>query len=148
MRIAHLPVMASAALLVFVAGASALTAQPRASATAPLLPLSEADLTSTSEMGCECSFNRGRDALARVIGNELTIRTGSGLQACRISDAEFAAFSAGRADRACGGVQLNLRRTGRVSSHPESDSAEWPASLGVSRGRARRTLAGRWGCAC
>jgi len=148
MRIAHLPVMAAAALMTFGAGLSALTAQPRAPATAPLVSLSERDLSATRESGCECSFNIGRRTLARVIGNELTIRTGAGRQVCRISDAQFSALSDGRGNAICGGVRLSLRRTGPVRAMPESDSADWRAALTVAQGRMRRTLAGRWGCAC
>lgn len=149
MRRADLTAMAAAALVTFVVGASAITAQPRrAASTAPLFPLSERDLGATRESGCECSFNVGRRTLARVIGNELTVRTGGGRQVCRISDAQFSALSNGRADTACGGLRLSLRRTGRVSAHPESDSSDGPAALTIGQGRSRRTLAGRWGCAC
>ncbi|MGQ0660187.1 hypothetical protein [Sphingosinicella sp.] len=149
MRKAHLSVMALAALVTFVAGSSMIAAQPRApAATAPLLPLSERDLSATGESGCECSFNSGRGTLMRVIGNELTLSTRAGRQVCRISDNEFSALSNGRANVACAGLRLSLRRTGRISSHPESDSADWPASLTVGQGRLSRTLAGRFGCAC
>lgn len=148
MRYAQLSIAAVAAIVTFGIG-STLTAQPRrAPSTAPLLPLSERDLTATRESGCECSFNVGRRALMQVIGNELTIRTGGGRRACRISDDQFSALSNGRADAACGGVRLSLRRTGRVRAMPESDSAEWPASLTVGQGQTRRTIAGRYGCAC
>jgi hypothetical protein len=155
MRIAHLSVMAAAALISFVAGSSAIiSAQPRRAppaapaGTAPLLPLSERDLTGTRESGCTCTFDVGRRTLVQVVGNELMLRTRAGRQVCRISDAQFSALSNGRADAACGGLRLSLRRTGRVSSHPEADSADWPASLTVGRGPTRRTLAGRFGCAC
>ena len=150
MRIAHLSVMAAAALIAFVAGSSAVTsAQPRrAPSTAPLFPLGERDLTSTRESGCTCTFDAGRRTLVQVIGNELMLRTRAGRQVCRISDAQFSALSNGRADTACGGLRMSLRRTGRVSAHPEADSADWPASLAVGRGPTRRTLAGRFGCAC
>ena len=150
MRIDHLAVTALAASVTFVVGSATITAQPRraAPATAPLFALTERDLTATRESGCECSFNAGRSTLMRVIGNELTVRTRAGRQVCRISDAQFSALSNGRAETACGGLRLSLRRTGRVASHPESDSAEWPASLTVGQGRTRRTLNGRYGCAC
>ena len=149
MRLTHLSVMAATALLTFVAGSSAITAQPRgAPATAPLHPLSERDLSATRESGCECSFNVGRRTLMQVIGNELNVRTAGGRRACRIRDAQFSALSNGRADAACAGLNLSLRRTGRVNAHPESDSADWTATLTVGQGRARRTIAGRYGCAC
>lgn len=150
MRIAHLSVMAAAALISFMAGSSAImSAQPRrAPPAAPLFALSERDLTSTRESGCTCTFDAGRRILVQVIGYELMLRTRAGRQVCRISDAQFSALSNGRADTACGGLGLSLRRTGHVSSHPESDSATWPASLSVGHGPTRRTLAGRFGCAC
>ena len=150
MRMAHLSVMAVAALATFGIGASAITAQPgRAPATAPLFALSERDLNATSESGCECTFRAGRrNDLLRIIGDELTIRTRAGRQVCRISGEQFSALSNGSGTAACGGLRMSLRRTGRVSSYPESDSADWPASLTVGQGRMRRTLAGRYGCAC
>jgi hypothetical protein len=148
MRIAHLGVMAAAALVTVVAGSSAITAQPRTASTAPLFPLSERDLTATRQSGCECSFRVGRRTLVQMIGDELTLRAGGGRQVCRISDAQFSALSNGRADTACAGLRLSLRRTGRVSAHPESDSSDGPAALTIGQGRTRRTLAGRWGCAC
>ena len=45
-----------------------------------------------------------------VIGNSLTVRTRAGRQVCRISDDQFSALSNGRADSACAGVRLSLRR--------------------------------------
>jgi hypothetical protein len=148
MRKAHLSVAAVAALVTFVAG-SAITAQPRrAPSTAPLFPLSERDLTATRESGCECGFRVGRNTLVQMIGDELTIRTRAGRQVCPISDNQFSALSNGRGSAACAGLRLSLRPTGRVTTHMESDSAEGPAALTVSQGRVRRTLVGRWGCAC
>ena len=149
MRKAHLSVVALAALITFGI-CSTLTAQPRRAPppTGPLYNLNERDLTASRESGCECSFSVGRSTLMQVIGNSLTVRTRGGRQICRISDAQFSALSNGRADAACGGLRLSLRRTGRVNAHPESDSAEWAASLTVGQGRARRTIAGRYGCAC
>ncbi len=148
MRIAHLTVMASAALVAGFVTSSAITAQPRAVATAPLLPLSERDLTATRESGCECGFRVGRNTLVQMIGDELTIRTRAGRQVCPITDNQFSALSNGRGASACAGLRLSLRPTGRVTTHMESDSAEGPAALTVNQGRVRRTLAGRWGCAC
>ena len=149
MRNAHLSIMALAALGTFVAGTSAITAQPRsARAAAPLLALSDRDLSSTRESGCECTFRNGRATLARIIGNELTVRTRAGRQVCRLTETQFATLAEARGSVSCGGMRLGLRRTGRVTSHPESDSSDGPASLSLSQGRARRTLAGRWGCAC
>jgi len=149
MRRAHLTVMASAALVTLMAGSS-ITAQPRrAPSTAPLYPLSERDLSATRELGCECSFRIGRrTTLFRIIGDELTIRTRAGRQVCRISDEQFSAISDGDGAGACAGIRMSVRRTGPLVVSPETESAEGPASLRLSQGRMRRTLAGRWGCAC
>jgi len=149
MRMAHLSILALVAATIFVAGTSAIFAQPgRAPATAPLFPLSERDLGATRQSGCECTFRAGRRTLFQMIGDEVTVRTRTGRQVCAISDDQFSALSNGRGIAACGGLRMSLRRTGRVSSHPEGDSADWPASLTVGQGRVRRTLAGRFGCAC
>ena len=152
MRKVHLTVMA-AALVTFVAG-SAITAQPRRTpATAPAgmappLPLSQRDLGDSREEGCSCSFFIGRATLVRGINNEVTIRTRGGRQVCRTTDEQFSVMSDGDGEAVCAGVRLSLRRTGPVRASPETDSAEWRAALTVSQGRMRRTLAGRWGCAC
>ena len=147
MRKAHLTVMASAALATF-AGASAIIAQPLSAGRIPLLPLSEQDLSSTSESGCECIFRIGRADLVRVIGNELTLRTRAGRQVCRMTDAQFSALTNGRGTARCAGMRLSLRPTGPVTAHPESDSADGPAALSLSAGRPQRWHSGRWGCAC
>ena len=149
MRMTHLSIMAAAALGTFGLGASAITAQPnRAPATAPLYQLSERDLSATRESGCECTFRVGRRTLFQMIGDEVTIRTRAGRQTCPISADQFSALSNDRGNAACGGLRMSFRRTGRVSSHPASDSADWPSALTIGQGRARRTLAGRFGCAC
>ena len=62
--------------------------------------------------------------------------------------AQFGSFADAKGRLGCGGLSLALKRTGRVRQHPEADSSEGPASLTVSQGRARRVLAGNWGCAC
>jgi hypothetical protein len=149
MRIAYLRVMAAAALATVVGGASAIVAQPRAAAaTAPLFPLSERDLGATRQSGCECTFRVGRRTLFQMIGNELTVRSRAGRQVCRIRDEQFSALSDGSGTAACAGIRMSVRRTGPLRVSPETDSADGPASLSLSQGRMRRTLAGRWGCAC
>ena len=149
MRMAHLTVTAAAALVTAAAGFSAIgSAQPRGAMAGPLLPLSQRDISATREMGCECHFRIGRITLVQMIGDELTVRTRVGRQVCAITDNQFSALSNGRGSAACAGLRLSLRPAGRVTTHMESDSAEGPAALTVGQGRARRTLAGRWGCAC
>lgn len=147
MRKAHLTVTALAAIATF-AGGSMLAAQPRrAPATAPLYALSDRDLQ-TNESGCECSFRVGRINLVWAIGNVLVVRTSGGRQVCRTTNEEFSAISDGNAAVRCAGLRMTVRRTGRVILDGPSDSADGPASLTITQGRTRRTLRGRWGCAC
>ena len=150
MRIVPLAIATATAASVFVAGTSAIVAQPRrAPATAPLYPLSQRDLAATRESGCECTFRTRRDiSLFRIIGDELTIRTRAGRQVCRISDEQFSAISDGQGSGSCAGIRMSVRRTGRLVVDGPSDSADGPASLTLRQGRAQRTLVGRWGCAC
>ncbi|MGE3691552.1 MAG: hypothetical protein AB7F98_09240 [Novosphingobium sp.] len=126
--------------------APTLSAGPVRSAS-PLLPLSERDLSATKQMGCECSFNRGRATLVQMIGNEFTVRTRAGRQVCRISDRQFSSFSVGT-PVTCAAMNFTLRHTGRTVSHIESDSAVTPSALTIRRGRTRTVLNGSWGCAC
>lgn len=149
MRMRFLAIISAAALATFAAGA-AITAQPRrAGATAPLYPLSDADLGATEKSGCECMFRTNpRTILFRIIEDELTIRTRAGRQACLIGDEQFSALSDGRGAGSCAGIAMSVRRTGPVRLIPEADSAEAPASLSLIEGRTRRTLSGRWQCAC
>jgi hypothetical protein len=147
MRRIHLTAMAGAALVAVAAG-SALTAQPRrAPATAPLHPLSERDLGDSREEGCSCRFLVGRTTLLRGINDEVTIRTRGGRQICRTTEEQFSVMG-GEGEAVCAGVRLGLRPTGPVRARPGTDSAEWRAALTLSQGRMRRTLAGRWECAC
>lgn len=149
MRNAHLSILALAALTTGLAGFAAIgAAQPRAAAAGPLLPVSQRDLSATRERGCECGFRIGRNSFVQMIGDELTVRTRAGRRVCPIAPNQFSALSNGRGSVACAGLRLSLRPTGRVIAHPESDSAEGPAALTIVQGRIRRTLAGRWGCAC
>ena len=148
MRRIHLTVMAAAALVAVAAGSSITARPPRAPSAAPLLPLSDRDLGATRQSGCECTFRIGRRTFVQMIGDELTVRSRAGRQVCRIRDDQFSALSDGRGTAACAGIRMSVRRTGPVRASPESDSADGPASLSLSQGRTRRTLAGRWGCAC
>jgi hypothetical protein len=154
MRIVHLAVAALAMLVAGIAGpsttisAQSRSGQSRAAATAPLLPLSERDLTSTRQMGCTCTFDAGNRTLVQVIGNELMLRTRAGQQVCRITEAQFQTLSAARGSASCGGLRVSLRRTGRTTVHPASDSVSGRAALTARQGRTSRTLNGIWGCAC
>jgi hypothetical protein len=144
---AHLAVVAVAALATVATG-TALTAQPRrAPPTAPLYALSDADLQ-LNEHGCGCSFRVGRRELVSAINDVLVIRTRAGRQICRTANEEFSAISDGNATVRCAGIRMNVRRTGPLVVDGPSDSADGPARLTVTQGRMRRTLVGRWGCAC
>jgi hypothetical protein len=159
MRIVHGILTASLALLLGASGTAATLSiaaanagsaalQRRAAPTAPLVPLSERDLTSTRQMGCTCSFQSADRELMQAIGNELMVRTSAGRQVCRLTDARFQQISGATGTYVCGGVRMTLRKTGRSQSHPESDSFTTSASLTMAKGRTSRTLNGIWGCAC
>jgi hypothetical protein len=157
MRIVHGIVTASLALLVGVSGTAAAlsleaenssAAQRRAGPAALLLPLSEADLTSTKETGCTCTMEVRNRSLVQAIGNELMVRTRAGRQVCRLTDARFQQISGATGTYRCGGLSMTLRKTGRSQSHQESDSFTVPAALTVAQGPARQTVNGIWGCAC
>ena len=154
MRIIYVAIAASVSLGLGVAGTAAMTpAQVEPSkqarkATAPLLPLSERDLTSTKQMGCTCTFDSGNRTLVQAIGNELMVRTRAGRQVCRLTDARFSDFSGGAGTYRCGGVAMTLRETGRREGHQESDSSSGPSRLTLVQGRTRQTVNGTFGCAC
>ena len=146
MRVAHLSVMAASALITFVAGTSAITAQPRGAA-APLRALSERDLRAAQGSGCQLSFDTGRRTLVYVIDHEFMIRTAAGRTVCRITDRQFARLSGG-GSQVCGGYRITIRETGPSVGHQESDSASAPAMLTVA-GRGRPwAVRGTWGTAC
>ena len=91
MRSAHLSVVVSAALVAAVTSAIG-SAQPRAApaATAPLLAAQRARPQQHPRDGVRVQLQHlAARTLARVIGNELTLRTRAGRQVCRISDAQF-----------------------------------------------------------
>ncbi len=152
MRMIQIVVPASLTLIVGAAAAAAALApqpaKPAAAAIARLQPLSEADLMSTRQMGCACTFDAKQGSLVYVIGNEMMVRTQSGRKVCRISQAQFERISGGTGTYTCGGVGMSLRLTGKTSSHIESDSSSTPASLTLGAGAARRSVGGSWGCAC
>jgi hypothetical protein len=155
MRIAHLSVVAGAALVTFVAGSSAITsAQPRRAApwTAPLLPLSERDIAATPEpmeaSGCEARFSIGRRTLTYARGEQFMIRTASGRHLCRIPDVQIGMGTNDRASVTCAGMQISFRRTGRVRSPMGSDSGDWPATMTIRQGRTQRVFAGTMDAGC
>ena len=147
MRIAHLAIIAASAAAVFVAGTSAIVAQPGGTSGAPLRALSERDMRAAHGSGCQLSFDAGRSTLIYVIEHEFMIRTAAGRTVCRINDRQFSALSGG-SSLSCGGYRITVRETGRSVGHMESDSAVAPATLTVT-GRGRPwTVRGHWGSAC
>ena len=153
MRLIKIVMPASLALVVGAAAAAAALAPSAAKPAAPaalvrLQPLSEDDQMSTREMGCSCSFEAKQGLLVQAIGKELMVRTQAGRKVCPISDAQFQRFSDGSGASSCGGVRMSLRRTGKTTSHVESDSSTTPASLTLGAGATRRSVSGTWGCAC
>jgi hypothetical protein len=146
-------VPASLALIVGAAAAGAALAPPAAkpapaAATVRLLPLSDKDMMSTRQMGCTCTFDTKSGTLIQAIGNELMVRTQAGLKVCKISDAQFQKLADASGVHSCGGVRMSLKRTGKVDTSIESDSASSPASLTLGEGAFRRSVSGTWGCAC
>jgi hypothetical protein len=136
-----------AAATVFVAGTSAIIAQPSAASRAPLRALGERDMRAAHGSGCQLTFDAARSTLVYVIEHEFMIRTAAGRTVCRISDRQFSALSGG-GSLSCGGYRITVRETGRSVGHMESDSASAPAMLTVA-GRGRPwTVRGHWGSAC
>jgi hypothetical protein len=160
MRIVHVMIAASAVTVVGGASASAMispqagpvgaapTKQARRAATPLLRPLTERDQTSARGTGCQLSFTtRNNATLVYAIENELIVRTRAGRSVCRISDNQFGALSSG-GTRSCGGVRINIRRTGRSVGNQASDSSSAPATLTATEGRRTWTTRGYWGSAC
>ena len=125
-----------------------IAARPAATPALPLRPLTEEDLTSTTQMGCTCTFDGGNGTYLQAIGNELMVRTAAGRQVCPITDAQFQSLGKPDGDLACSGVRLSVRERGPKALHPESDSADGPATLSAVQGGASGTLEGSFGCAC
>ena len=142
-------------LKVFLAAAAFLAAAilPAPAQSAPrvpsaLLPLSDKDIASTRESGCQFSFSQGRNTYIFMIGADFLMRTERGLSLCKITDAQFQSLGEGRGAMACGGRKVVIRRTGKIESNPEADSASGPAALTMTEGTRSRTVRGDWGSAC
>jgi hypothetical protein len=129
--------------------AAALSAHPAPAAVPqPLLPLSDADQTSSKESGCTCAFYQGRKTFVQLINRELMIRTAAGRQICHVTEKQSDLLSDAKGSASCGGRTLALKRTGRATDHPEADSTDGPATLTVTLGKSSTPLRGTWGCAC
>ena len=64
-RTIALTALGTAALAAMASGSQATSMIPGG----PLLRLSESQMSDTREMGCTCTFNRGRAAYVQMIGN-------------------------------------------------------------------------------
>lgn len=129
------PRLRRVALLSLAALASVVAAAPSAEG---LLPISDRDMRRVNESGCEYSFGPGNSALVFAVNQTLLVRTAAGpkgLAMCKIPSSKMEAFQAGKGKLVCGGVELSLKRIGRMTSSIEADSSSWPAALTV------RTLA-------
>lgn len=127
---------------------TAPAAQPAGAASVPLQPLSEEDMFSTAQMGCNCMFDSRNSTYLFAIGDELMVRTAAGLQVCPITHAQLQSFGESGGDVPCGGVRVSIRDTGARISHVESDSSSAPSTLTVTQSGVTGTLDGSWGCAC
>jgi hypothetical protein len=115
-------------------------------AAAKLLPLSDADQTSSHKSGCNFSFSGAKSPYIQVIEDELMFRTPVGLQTCNIKNAD--AFMAGKGAAVCKSVSLKLRMTGRTTHYESSDSSTGPANLTVLQDETFHVMRGSWGVAC
>ncbi|MFG1465483.1 hypothetical protein V5F77_21605 [Xanthobacter sp. DSM 24535] len=113
---------------------------------ANLVPLSEDDERSSQQSGCMFLFSVSPKDYVQLIDGELMFRTLSGLHVCHIANAD--AFMDARESAVCDGISLKLRRTGRITHNPASDSSTGPAQLLIGQGGVSRTLRGTWGVAC
>lgn len=113
-----------------------------------LLPLTEGEMFSGNESGCQLSFMQGNDSFIFIIDHRFTIKTETGVHNCTITDEEFSGFGSGPTKVSCGGRTLSIKSTGPTKSYPEADSAETPSALTMSEKGKSRTVQGMWGSAC
>lgn len=138
-----------AALVAAGGGAAAsLRAEPVGRASSPLVPLTDADETATTETGCTTTFSVGARDYLQLVGTELMLRDGRGLHRCRLTEASSQQFGNGRGGVACSGYRLGIRQTGRPTANAASDSSSTRAVLTMGQGGGGATLRGIWGVAC
>ena len=130
------------------ASPSASAAQPAGASAMPLQPLSEEDLISSTQTGCTCTFNRGDTSYLQTVGDELMVRTASGRQVCRVTDAQFQSLGEPDGEVMCKGVRVSIRERGPKTLDIEADSSDGPATLSATQSGSNSTLDGTWGCAC
>lgn len=144
------PLMLTAATITLSLTATGSTAKPAAKPAVPsrLLPLSEQDMFSGPETGCQLAFSQGNDSYIFVIERRFTYRTDAGINNCVMSDSEFEGFGSDSTPVTCGGRKFSIRETGKTKSYPEADSAETPAALTMTQDGKSRTVKGMWSSAC
>jgi hypothetical protein len=140
-----------AATGILIAGivAPGMTATQRAVLPPPLLPLSESDMRTTNETGCETSISQGKDTFIFIIGQSLILRTApgaKGLQVCKPDD--VVNFDTSGKPVSCGDRKLSMRHVGKTVGHPEADSSEGSGVLTMSDGTHSRQVKVSWGTAC
>ena len=113
-----------------------------------LLPLSEAEMFSGDESGCQLAFSQGNDNFIFIIDHRFTIKTSAGVQNCTMTQDQYERFGTDSTAMICGGRQLVVRPTGPGKSYPEADSAEGPAALTMTESGKSRTVKGKWSSAC
>lgn len=130
--------------------ATGSTAKPAAKPVVPsrLLPLSENDMFSGPETGCQLAFSQGNDSFIFIIGSRFTFRTAAGINNCVMPQDEFSGFGSDDTAMTCSGRKFVIRRTGKTKSYPEADSAETPSALTMTEGGKSRTVKGMWSSAC
>ncbi|WP_425229509.1 hypothetical protein [Sphingomonas sp.] len=145
--------MAIRAALAVAAGLCVMAAAPAARAPAPrlLLPVSDADSMLVGGSGCESAFAQEVTSWTFMRNTSFMLRTGpgrAGLHQCTFTDAQAEGFGEGGKALSCGGRRVSVRRVGRVTSHAEADSSDYPAVLTVTDGRRTETIRGSYGTAC
>ena len=145
-----LRIMMMAAAVAPAFAATGSTAEPAAKPAVPsrLLPLSEQDMFSGPETGCQLSFSQGNDSFIFIIGSRFTYRTDAGITNCTISQEDFSGFGSDNRAMFCGGRTFAIRATGNTRTYPQADSAETPAALTMTEAGESRTVRGIWGSAC
>jgi hypothetical protein len=141
--------LAAATLLIAATCLTGATATKRAVLPPPLLPLSEKDMRSTDDTGCETSISQGDDTFIFIIGNSFILRTApgaAGLQICHPTDAMN--FDTGGGPVTCGGRKLSMRHVGKSVGHEEADSVEGSGILTMSDATHSRQVKVSWGTAC
>lgn len=130
--------------------ATGSTAKPAAKPAVPtrLLPLSDKDMFSGPETGCQLAFSQGNSSYVFVIGNRFTFRTEAGINNCTMSQEEFSGFGSDTTPMTCGGRKFVIRAIGKTKSYPEADSAETPSAMTMTEGGKSRTVKGMWSSAC